>query len=96
MCKICSKLTIKIRERSQWRRSDVFLIKFEPILYIVLLFLLLTSNKYIPAGPRWNATFSTKSNTSPWVLLTFFKLHKWYQIGAKHLIQFTATGILLP
>ena len=96
MCKTCSKLKIKIWERSQWRRSDVFLIKFEPILHIVLLFLLLTSNKYIPAGPRRNATFSTKSNTCPWVLFTFFKLHKWYHIGAKHLIQFTTTGILLP
>ena len=30
--------------------------------------------------PWKSATFSTKSNTPPWVFLTFFKSYKWYQI----------------
>ena len=40
---ICSKLTIKIPERRQWRRSGVF-INFEHILHLALMFLLLTLN----------------------------------------------------
>ena len=26
----------------------------------------------------------TKSNTPPWVFLTFFKLYKWYQMPQRH------------
>ena len=44
-CEICSKLTIKTRERRQWRRSGVFIVNFEHILHPVLVFLLLTLNK---------------------------------------------------
>ena len=44
MCEICSKLTIKTQERCQWRRSDVFMINFEHISHLVLVFLLLTLN----------------------------------------------------
>ena len=40
-CEICSKLTIKTPER----RSGVFIVNFEHILHIFLLFLLLTLNK---------------------------------------------------
>ena len=43
-CEICSKLTIKIPERRQWRRSGIFLVNFEHILHLVLVFLLLTLN----------------------------------------------------
>ena len=35
---ICSKLTIKILERSHWRRSGVLIINFEPISYCTALF----------------------------------------------------------
>ena len=28
----------------------------------------------------WRIDTFTKSNTPPWVLLTFFKLYKWYRI----------------
>ena len=35
---ICSKLTIKILERHQWRHSRVFIVNFEHISYLVLLF----------------------------------------------------------
>ena len=38
---ICSKLTIKIPERRQWRRSRVFIVNFEHTLHFVLVFLLL-------------------------------------------------------
>ena len=42
---ICSKLTIKTPERRQWRRSGVFIVNFEHISQIVLLFLLLTLSR---------------------------------------------------
>ena len=38
-CEICSKLTIKIPERCQWCRSDVFIVNFEHILRLALLLL---------------------------------------------------------
>ena len=38
-CEICSKLTIKIPERRQWRRSGVFIVNFEHISHLVLVFL---------------------------------------------------------
>ena len=43
-CDICSRLTIKIREQCQWRRSGVFIVNFEHILNHILVFLLLTFN----------------------------------------------------
>ena len=44
MCEICSKLTIKIPERLNWRRSGIFIVNFEHISHLVLVFLLLTLN----------------------------------------------------
>ena len=41
-CGICSKLTIKIPERRQWRRSGIFIVNFEHIWHLVLVFLFLT------------------------------------------------------
>ena len=41
---ICSKLTIKTPERRQWRRSGVFIVNFERISHLVLVFLSLTLN----------------------------------------------------
>ena len=43
-CEICSKLTIKIPERHQWRRFEIFIVNFEHISYLALAFLLLTLN----------------------------------------------------
>ena len=43
-CEICSKLTIKIPERYHWRRSGIFIVNFEHISHLVLVFLLLTLN----------------------------------------------------
>ena len=49
-CEICLKLTIKTPERRQWPRSGVFIVNFEYISHLVLLFLLLTLNMWLPAG----------------------------------------------
>ena len=46
--KICSKLTTKTPERSQWRRY-FFIVNFENISHLVLRFLLLTLNRKMPA-----------------------------------------------
>ena len=39
MCEIRSKLTIKTSERLHWRRSGVFIVNFEHILDLFLVFL---------------------------------------------------------
>ena len=43
-CEICTKLMIKTPERCQWFCSDVFVVNFEQISHLVLVFLLLTLN----------------------------------------------------
>ena len=43
-CEICSKLTIKTPERRHWRRFGVFIVNFEHISHLSLVFLLLTLN----------------------------------------------------
>ena len=45
ICEICLILTIKTPERRHWRLSGVFIIRFEQISHIVLMFPLLTLNK---------------------------------------------------
>ena len=47
--KICSKLTIKTPKRLQWRCSHVFIVNFEYIPHLVLVFLLLTLCREMPA-----------------------------------------------
>ena len=44
-CEICSKLTINTPKRRQWRRSGVFIVNFEHISHLVLVFLLLTLSR---------------------------------------------------
>ena len=44
-CEICSKLTIKTPERRYQRRSGVFIVNFEHISHLVLVFLLLTLSR---------------------------------------------------
>ena len=43
-CEICSKLTIKAPEQCHWRCSGAFIVNFEHISYLVLVFLLLILN----------------------------------------------------
>ena len=42
---ICSNLTIKITKRRQWRRSGAFIVYFEHISHLVLVFLLLSLSR---------------------------------------------------
>ena len=49
-CEICSKLTTKTPERHQWRRSGVSIVNLEHISHLILVFLLLTLNMWLPAG----------------------------------------------
>ena len=44
-CEICSKLTIKALKRCQWCHSGVFIINFEYISHLVLVFLLFTLSR---------------------------------------------------
>ena len=50
-----SKVTAKTTERRQWGRSGVFIVNFEHISHLVLMFLLLTLNMYLPA---WSCSVS--------------------------------------
>ena len=49
-CDICSKLTIKIPERCHWGRSGIFIVNFEHISHLFVVFLLLTLSMEMPAG----------------------------------------------
>ena len=49
-CEICSKLTMKSPAWHHWRRSAVFIVNLQHISQFVLVSLLLTSSRLIPAG----------------------------------------------
>ena len=49
-CEKCSKLTIKTPGRRHWRPSGVFIVNFEHISHLVIVFLLLTLNRQMPPG----------------------------------------------
>ena len=49
-CEICSKFKIKTPERRHCRRSGVFIVNFEYISHLVLVFLLLTLGREMPDG----------------------------------------------
>ena len=53
---ICSKLTIKTPERPQWRYSGAFIVNFEHISHLVLVFLLSALSRYMPTGCLWTRT----------------------------------------
>ena len=44
-CEICSKLTIKILKRRQWRRSGIVIVNFKHISHLVSVLLLLTLSR---------------------------------------------------
>ena len=64
-CEICSKLTIKTPEWRYWRRFGIFIVNFEQISHIVVVFSLLALNKQMSAGKalsmyifqKWNLYF---------------------------------------
>ena len=45
---MCPKLIIKTPEWRQWHRSGVFIVNFEHISHLALVFLLLTLNTLVP------------------------------------------------
>ena len=47
---ICSKLTLETPEQYHWRHSGVFIVNFEHISHLFLMFLLLTLNKLMLPG----------------------------------------------
>ena len=49
-CEIWSKLTLKTQARSLLRRSVVFIVNFEHISQLLLVFLLLILSRLMPAG----------------------------------------------
>ena len=49
-CGICSKLTMKIPERRHWRRFGIFIVDFEHISHLALVFLFLILNMKLLAG----------------------------------------------
>ena len=49
---ICSKLTIKTLKRCHWSRSGVFIVNFEYISHILVVFLLLSLKMLLPAGKQ--------------------------------------------
>ena len=53
MYEIYSKLKIKTPESRQWRRSGVFIAKFEHISHIAVVFLLMSLTKYMRADKEY-------------------------------------------
>ena len=68
-CEICSKLKIKRAERRHWRHSGVFIVNFEHISPLFLVFLLLTLNRQILLGyHKKKFAMSTMSNIDDGIL----------------------------
>ena len=55
----------------------------------------LLHNTLQPHTAKLKARNFTKSNTTPWVFFTFFKLHKWHQI-AQNITDVNVTCIDIP
>ena len=73
-CEICSKLTIKIPEQRQWCRSGIFIVNFERTSHLVLVFLLLTFSRQMPAG--YNLFFTEPFRSSKFV----YSIENWEHI----------------
>ena len=60
-------LAIKTPEQRHWSRSGVFIVNFEHILHLVIVFLLLTLNMWLLAGLQQKKTsfgLSTRSDST--------------------------------
>ena len=77
-CEICSKLTKKTPERCHWRRFGVFIVNFEHILHLVVVFLLLYFKK------------SCLKESVPWRrALSYRKQTGFYMIGTSAMKEFS-------
>ena len=75
-CEICWKLTIKIPERRHWSCFSVFIVNFEHISHLFLVFLLLTLSWQMPAG----LVFLMFSGVKKWNIgLNCVKKTYWFQ-----------------
>ena len=68
-CEVCSKLRIKIPELRHWRRFGIFIVNFEHISRLVLVFLLLALNMQVPTGQS-TPDYSNWQNMSPYMYWT--------------------------
>ena len=67
MFEVCSKFKSKTPKWHHWRRSGAFIVNFEQISHIILVFPLLTLKKYILAGNR----------TDLWVIWEIYERYIW-------------------
>ena len=69
---MCSKLTIKIPERRQWRHSGVFIVNFKRISHIILVKKLSKDGKKFPTVFFKFMVKSMENNTN---VLLFLQVH---------------------
>ena len=66
-CEICSMSAIKTPKRRHWRRAGVFIVNFEHISNLVLVFLLLTLNNLILTGKILHNRFVWNNFAKTWI-----------------------------
>ena len=95
-CKISSKVILKTPERCHWRRFSVFIVSFEHISHLVLVFLLLTLN----IGCLYTAWDVSNCNLFPGPYFPVFRLNTGkYGLKKLHIWTFlrsnSQSGLLL-
>ena len=61
-CKICTKLSNK-DTRKHWHRSSVFIVNFEHLSHLVLVFLMLILSRQMPAWIAWEVSYIPNNQT---------------------------------
>ena len=83
MFQLYSELTITKQERHPWSYTGVFIINFEQISHIVLVFPLLTSNKQMLAGKTLSMNFVQEeffAASKFLVFKIFYEPQKWFTL----------------
>ena len=78
MCEICSKLIIKTSERHHSTHCNIFIVDFEQISHVILMFLLLTLSKWMPAGLVSFSEVAAQVN---------YKIRLWCKVTKERLIH---------